>query len=112
MSDSTPDLGITLTAEPMVTNRRRRAAIGQGIRLTARVFDRTTGILTAATDTTIIIQPPVTSFGALPAPLRFPISELTPAGTGVWRLDVLADKAGIWPARAECSAPRAAAVEI
>lgn len=112
MSDSIPDIGVTLAADPTPSIRRRRAAIGQGVRLTARFTDRVTGAPVAVTDPSITVQPPATNSGALPAPLVFVADQLTPAGAGAWRLDVLGDKAGTWRVRAECTTPRAAAVEI
>lgn len=112
MSATIPDIGVTLTAEPQPSSRRRRAVIGQGIRLRATFYDRATGLSVAVDDPVITVQPPATSSGALPAPLAFSAAGLTAGGTGTWYVDVLADKAGAWQARAECTSPRAAAGEL
>lgn len=108
-----PDVGLTLSVEPQATLRRRRAMIGQGIRIHVRAFDRATGLpVSAGADPSLTIYPPATVAEPIAVPINLPTAELTADGSGQWYADIGGDKAGMWIAYAAMTAPRSAAAEI
>ncbi|MDO9501377.1 hypothetical protein, partial [Falsiroseomonas sp.] len=101
----TSSVEILLTLEPYgVTGAELWE--GQGVRATMSVRDRATGNPVAATGVRMLVRPPKST-----VPIKYDGDQLTPAGIGQWVLDTVADAAGAWRIRAECTGPTWAAKE-
>lgn len=104
MSGSTPTVTLEITVLP--TARATGSVEGQGVRLRVIARDGVTKLPVAVTGLRVLARAPRSA-----VPTAYAQNQLTVVRTGEWTADLVLGVPARWRFRAECTGPRAAAVE-